>query len=113
VLEFDLWVRRQQARYPWLPPTLLARYARAYGTLIDVLLAGRHSVAELGEEIVPGLYAAEAEYLCRHEWATSAEDILWRRSKLGLHLPPGSSRQLDAWLDARFRAQAGEGAAGA
>jgi glycerol-3-phosphate dehydrogenase len=113
VLEFDLWVRRQQARYPWLPQALLVRYARAYGTLIDVLLAGRSSVAELGEEIVPGLYAAEAEYLCRHEWATSADDILWRRSKLGLHLPPASARQVDAWLDARFRAQAGEGAAGA
>lgn len=110
VLEFDLWVKRQQARYPWLPPALLLRYARAYGTLVEVLLAGRKSVADLGDEIAPGLYAAEAEYLCRHEWAASAEDILWRRSKLGLHLPPGAARQLDAWLDARQRAQAGAGA---
>jgi glycerol-3-phosphate dehydrogenase len=114
VLDFDMWVRRQQARYPWLPVPLLARYARAYGTLLDLLLDGRGSLEEMGEEIVPGLYAAEAEYLCRHEWASSAEDILWRRTKLGLHLPPGCARQLDAWLAARpaqaSRAHTGEGA---
>jgi glycerol-3-phosphate dehydrogenase len=115
VLDFDMWVRRQHARYPWLPAPLFARYARAYGTLIEVLLEGRGSIDGMGEEIVPGLYAAEAEYLCRHEWASSAEDILWRRTKLGLHLPPGSARQLDAWLAARpapaaSRARAGEGA---
>jgi glycerol-3-phosphate dehydrogenase len=110
VLEFDLWTARQQARYPWLPPALLVRYARAYGTRIDVLLAGRSAVGHLGEEIVPGLYAAEADYLCAHEWAASAADILWRRSKLGLHMPPGCARQLDAWLGARRMAAAGEGA---
>lgn len=110
VQEFEQWARRQQATWPWLPPALLARYARAYGTLVEVLLAGRSSMEQMGEEIVPGLYQAEAEYLCRHEWAASAEDILWRRSKLGLHLPPGSARRLDAWLAARHTAQEGEGA---
>lgn len=110
VLEFEQWTRRQQAAWPWLPAPLLARYARAYGTRMDVLLAGRASMAQMGEEIVPGLYEAEAEYLCRHEWAASAEDILWRRSKLGLHIPPGSARQLESWLAAHQAAPAGEGA---
>jgi glycerol-3-phosphate dehydrogenase len=110
VLEFDLWIKRQQARYPWLATPLLVRYARAYGTRMDVLLAGRKSMGEMGGQIVPGLYEAEASYLVAHEWASSAADILWRRSKLGLHLPPGSARQLDAWLGARRKAQAGEGA---
>jgi glycerol-3-phosphate dehydrogenase len=110
VLEFDLWVKRQQARYPWLAPALLVRYAHAYGTRIDVLLAGRSAPAHLGEEIVPGLYAAEADYLCTHEWAHSAADILWRRSKLGLHMAPACARQLDAWLGARRKVAAGEGA---
>jgi glycerol-3-phosphate dehydrogenase len=110
VLEFDLWVKRQQARYPWLPPALLARYARAYGTRMDVLLSGRTSMSDMGEQVVPGLYEAEASYLVAHEWASSAADILWRRSKLGLHLPPGSARQLDAWLGARRQVQAGQGA---
>jgi glycerol-3-phosphate dehydrogenase len=113
VLEFDLWAKRQQARYPWLTPALLARYARAYGTRMEVLLAGRKSMAELGEEIVPGLHEAEAAYLAAHEWAASAADILWRRSKLGLHLPPGSARQLEAWLGARRKAGAGAGAGAA
>jgi glycerol-3-phosphate dehydrogenase len=110
VLEFDLWIKRQQARYPWMPPGLMARYARAYGTRIETLLGNRNSVKALGEEIVPGLFAAEASYLVKHEWAASAADILWRRTKLGLHLPPGSARHLDEWLDTRRKAQAGEGA---
>jgi len=55
----------------------------------------------MGEEILGGLYAAEVDYLLRHEWATSAADILWRRSKLGLHFPKGSEAVLDAWLAAR------------
>jgi glycerol-3-phosphate dehydrogenase len=101
VLEFDLWVQRQQKRYPWLPPALMQRYARAYGTRIDIVLAGRGALADMGDEIVPGLYAAEAEYLVEHEWAASAADILWRRTKLGLHMPPGFARKLDAWLRAR------------
>jgi glycerol-3-phosphate dehydrogenase len=55
----------------------------------------------MGEEIAPGLYQAEVEYLMRHEWAVTAADILWRRSKLGLHLPGGTEQKLDAWLRAR------------
>lgn len=54
----------------------------------------------MGEAIAPGLYAAEVEYLTRYEWATSTEDILWRRSKLGLHLAQTneSRRKLNHWL---------------
>jgi glycerol-3-phosphate dehydrogenase len=110
VLGFDQWILRQQARYPWLAPALVARYARAYGTRMDILLSGRQQLADMGGEIVPGLFTAEARYLCAHEWAASADDMLWRRSKLGLHLAPGCARQLDAWLAARRQAQAGEGA---
>jgi glycerol-3-phosphate dehydrogenase len=57
--------------------------------------------ADLGEEIVPGLFEVEAEWLVKQEWAQTADDILWRRTKLGLHIPPGSSRRLDAWLAVR------------
>jgi glycerol-3-phosphate dehydrogenase len=53
-----------------------------------------------GEEIAPGLYAAEVVYLMQHEWATCADDILCRRSKLGLHLPPAGAARLDAWIAA-------------
>jgi glycerol-3-phosphate dehydrogenase len=101
VLEFDQWAAGMQQRYGWLSPALVRRYARAYGTRITTLLDGCRSVADLGPEIVPGLYAAEADYLITHEWAASAADILWRRSKLGLHLPGGSAEKLDAWIAGR------------
>ncbi|NVD74441.1 glycerol-3-phosphate dehydrogenase [Duganella sp. BJB1802] len=98
VLEFDNWLRNVQGRYSWLPPLLVARYARAYGTRVHTLLGKKEDIAEMGEEIAPGLYAAEVEYLRRYEWARTAQDILWRRSKLGLHLPKDAGDKLQAWL---------------
>ncbi len=74
------------------------RYARAYGTRTRALLAGCNALKDMGAEIVPGLYEAEARYLMEHEWAQCAPDMLWRRSKLGLHLAPGSAARLDAWI---------------
>ncbi|HWW73291.1 MAG TPA: glycerol-3-phosphate dehydrogenase [Duganella sp.] len=100
VLRFDAWVRSMQARYAWLPPLLVLRYARAYGTRIHTLLCDRTGVVDMGEEIAPGLYATEVEYLRRYEWARTAQDILWRRSKLGLHLAPDTADKLQAWLNA-------------
>ena len=98
VREFGQFVQGVQRQYAWLPAPLVARYARAYGTRIHVLLDGRTDVAAMGEEIATGLYAAEVDYVRRHEWAVSAADILWRRSKLGLHLPRETAGRLDAWL---------------
>lgn len=100
ILEWPAWLARQQALYAWLPAALVARYARAYGTRIAALLAGRGSVAAMGEELLPGLYEAELDYLVKHEWAKTGADILWRRSKLGLHLAPDAEARLDAWLAA-------------
>jgi glycerol-3-phosphate dehydrogenase len=98
VLEFDRYIQDLQRKYAWLEPSLLARYARAYGTRTEVLLTGRTAIADMGEEVVPGLYAAEINYLVRHEWACNAVDILWRRSRLGLHLPADTAGKLDAWM---------------
>jgi glycerol-3-phosphate dehydrogenase len=94
-----------QGRHPWLPAGLRHRYARAYGTRIEQLLAGAASLSDLGPELAPQLYTRELEYLCRVEWAHSAEDILWRRSKLGLHLAPAATTAVQAWLDARATAE--------
>jgi len=101
VLEFDAWLRTRQQQYAWLAPALLARYARAYGTRLGSLLAHCRTRADLGAEVVPGLFEVELDYLRRQEWALCAEDVLWRRSKLGLHVPPGAAAQVDAWLQAR------------
>ncbi len=99
VLEFPQFVHDLQRQYAWLAPKVVARYARAYGTRIHVLLHGCNRLADLGTEIAAGLYAAEVRYLRKVEWAASAADILWRRSKLGLHLPPDTEARLDAWLE--------------
>jgi glycerol-3-phosphate dehydrogenase len=86
--------------YPWLPAALRHRYARAYGTRVARLIGAATSLADLGAALAPGLYEAEVAYLRRHEFARTAQDILWRRSKLSLHLPPGATAKLDAWLAA-------------
>lgn len=103
VLEFDRWVAALQQRHHWLPPALALRWARAYGTRVDTLLGSATCIDALGEEVAPGLYAAELHYLLRHEWASCSADILWRRSKLGLHLPPGCADSIDAWIAAQRR----------
>ncbi|WP_332878678.1 glycerol-3-phosphate dehydrogenase [Massilia sp. S19_KUP03_FR1] len=100
VLGFNEYVHDLQRQYGWLPARLVQRYARAYGTRIHVLLAGKTALAQMGEEIASGLYAVEVNYLREQEWAVSARDILWRRSKLGLHLPAATEARLDAWLAA-------------
>jgi glycerol-3-phosphate dehydrogenase len=103
VLEYDAWVRTRRQQFAWLPEGLLVRYARSYGTRLSALLAHCRSRADLGAEIVAGLYEVEADYLVRQEWATCADDILWRRTKLGLHVAPGAAQRLGAWLAARRR----------
>lgn len=100
VSEFDSFVQDMQRKYAWLPPSLVTRYARAYGTRIHALLGERKRVADMGEEIAPGLFVAEVHYLMQTEWAMTAGDILWRRSKLGLHVPAGTEAKLDAWMQA-------------
>jgi glycerol-3-phosphate dehydrogenase len=73
-------------RWPWLRPARLQRLVRAYGSEIGHLLDGATSPADLGEDLGCGLTERELDWLVREEWARSAEDVLWRRSKLGLRL---------------------------
>jgi len=80
-------------RHPSLPAPVVHRLARAYGSRIDAVLAG----GELGAEVAPGLYEAELRYLHDHEWARSADDVLWRRSKLGLHLSDAERAAVTTW----------------
>ncbi|MCW8885602.1 MAG: glycerol-3-phosphate dehydrogenase [Motiliproteus sp.] len=73
-----------QQRYPWLPATLLDRWLRSYGTMTEQLIGECNSTKQLGTDFGQGLYQREVDYLIDNEWAQSAEDILWRRSKLGI-----------------------------
>ena len=89
------------ARYSWLPERLLRHCVRHYGTDIHALLAGHGSVDDLGEHFGAGLYAAEVAYLVEHEWARTAEDILWRRTRKGLGVSAPGVERLRAYLRAR------------
>jgi glycerol-3-phosphate dehydrogenase len=96
--DFELFVRELRTATPWLPADLARRYGRAYGSRVGKLLMGARRLDDLGEHLGDGLYEAEVEYLRREEWAVSAEDILWRRSKLGLHVGADTIARLEARL---------------
>jgi glycerol-3-phosphate dehydrogenase len=96
--DFQRFEAAMRVAYPWLPAPLRHRYARAYGTRISRLLGTAGAMADLGVELAPGLHEAEVEYLRRHEFARTARDVLWRRTKLALHLPHTATANLDAWL---------------
>ena len=84
--DFAAFLDAQRVEYPWLPEALLIRYARSYGTRMDLFLDGAGDLKDLGKNYGEGVYAAEVIYLIRYEFARSCEDILWRRSKLGVHV---------------------------
>jgi glycerol-3-phosphate dehydrogenase len=72
--------------YPKIPLPMLARYAKTYGLKSFDLLNGKQEITDLGHKICPGLYQQEVDYLTSHEWVEQAEDLLFRRTKLGYHL---------------------------
>ena len=76
------------ARHPWLPEPTLTRMCHAYGSRIDAVLAGAGSWADLGRDHGAGLTEREVAWLVEREWAREPHDILWRRTKLGLHMSP-------------------------
>jgi glycerol-3-phosphate dehydrogenase len=85
--DFAGFVADSHARWPWLPVTLLQRLARLYGSRMSRILGAAQSMAELGRDYGAGLTRAEVDYLVAQEWARSSDDILWRRTKLGLQFP--------------------------
>ena len=95
VRAFDSFVTEALARYSWADPDMLTRYARAYGTRMARILAGARTAQDLGMHYGDQVYEAEIRYLIAEEWARSTEDILWRRSKLGLHIAPQTKEALD------------------
>lgn len=96
-------------RWPFLEPEHLRRLACAYGTRMERVLRGGRTAADLGEYLAADLTATEVDYLRDEEWALTAEDILWRRSKLGLLSGPADLERLNRYLGAgaqsRWRSQ--------
>lgn len=91
--------------YANFPPALIDRLSRAYGTRIERVINGGASTADLGQHFAGGLYAAEVDYLCAHEWADTADDVLWRRTKRGLYADTAAAAQLSAYIAGQSRAR--------
>lgn len=87
-----------KAAFPFLPHPVAERYAAQYGTLVHGFLDGVTRIEEMGINFGGGLYEREVAYLCANEWARTADDILWRRTKLGLIMPPEGREKLAIWL---------------
>lgn len=98
---FDAEVRRLGMEYPGLPGTLLRRLMRLYGTRARVLLGSASSEADLGAHFGADLYATEVDYLVASEWARTAQDVLWRRTKLGLKVSTEDAARLEEYMRSR------------
>lgn len=84
--------------YPFLEPGFAARLTRAYGTRAKEILGTARCLDDLGQRFGATLTECEMRYLIQREWACTAEDVLWRRSKLGLHFTPGGTAALEKWM---------------
>lgn len=97
---FDAFLSELRARRPGLDPDFLRRLARRHGTLSDEVLGDARDARDLGRAIGAGLFEREVVYLKSHEWARTAEDVLWRRTKVGLHLPAASREAARGMIEA-------------
>jgi glycerol-3-phosphate dehydrogenase len=103
---FDAQVSALRRDYPFLDARLARRLTRLYGTRASALLGDALSIADLGQNFGADLTEAEVRYLIANEWAVTAEDVLWRRTKRGLHLDATQTVALEAWMRAEVPAAA-------
>jgi len=96
--DFERFEAAVEARHPWLAPALARRLAHAYGSRIEQVIGDARSMADLGAEVAPGLHERELHFLRDQEWAVSGEDVLWRRSKLGLRYTAAQREAVAAWM---------------
>jgi glycerol-3-phosphate dehydrogenase len=97
--DFDTFLANVRGRWQFLPEETSLRLARAYGTRVIEILGAAKSMQDLGVHFGAGLTQAELDYLQAHEWATTAEDVLWRRTKLGLHLSSGECDEVARYME--------------
>lgn len=88
--------------YPFLASATVDRIARAYGTQARVWLGEARNASALGLDFGHGLTEAEAAHMVTREWAQTSQDMLWRRSKLGLRLERAQVARLERWLEERL-----------
>ncbi len=95
---YEQWLCTQAILYPWLSTALLGRLGRAYGSQLGKVLGDAKAMADMGLCFGADLHQREVEYLVESEWARSGDDILWRRSKLGLHFTASQVTRLEDFV---------------
>ncbi|HLP70844.1 MAG TPA: glycerol-3-phosphate dehydrogenase [Rhizobium sp.] len=97
--DFETFLNELRSAYPWMPRPLALHFARLYGTRARDVVGSATSLAGLGRHFGDRLYEAEVRYLVANEWAMTAEDILYRRTKHCLHLTEAEKTAFVAWFD--------------
>ena len=97
-LDAHVFTKNFSFEYGWLPKDVAKRYCRTYGTRARYFLRGAKKIEDLGAHLGDGVYEAEIAYLVMREWALTVEDILWRRSKLGLHISAETQSNIEKTL---------------
>ncbi|PCJ34751.1 MAG: glycerol-3-phosphate dehydrogenase [Moraxellaceae bacterium] len=100
---YSEFVCRLTKQYSWLPESLVIRYCATYGARTESLLEGISDRSSLGNEILPTLFEFELRWLIEQEWVTCAEDILWRRTRLGTTASTIHTSRLTRWFNNHYR----------
>jgi len=108
---FDRYFDEVKTQYPWIDDAVLMDYVRNYGTCVHTLLDGSTEPSHLGQSFGPQLYQVEVDYLVRHEWAQSVDDIVWRRTKKGLSMSADDLDRLREYLGSMAERATGSDAA--
>lgn len=98
--DYESFVESLRAAYPWMPRALVNHYGRLYGARTRDVVGAATALAGLGRHFGGQLYEAEARYLVAREWAQTAEDVLWRRTKHRLHLTAAEQQAFADWFAA-------------
>ncbi len=98
-IDFDDFFERMSRKYPWMPSGMLRRLARTYGSRIELVVGNVSSLNGLGEVFGDDLTETEIDYLMKHEWVSSSSDVLWRRTKLGVHMDQDERERLERWME--------------
>jgi D-erythritol 1-phosphate dehydrogenase len=97
--EFDVFLAKLTNDFPWLPKDVVHHYARLYGTRTNRIINGATSITGLGQNLGGTLYECEIKYLRDHEWATTTDDILFRRTKHGVHMSKTQCEGVSKYLN--------------
>jgi D-erythritol 1-phosphate dehydrogenase len=102
--DFESFLEAKRETYPWMPRALLHHYGRCYGARINRVVGSAAGVPDLGRHFGGQLFEAEVRYVVKTEWAQTAEDILTRRTKHGLHMTAEQISAFSSWFEVEFAA---------